>query len=310
MKILILGSAAGGFPRWNCNCRNCDGIRKGTIRSQPRTQTSIAVSSNEVDWVLLNASPDILTQIRATPALQPARHQRDTGITAIMLMDAHVDHVTGLLMLREGIGIPLYCTPSVWCDLTDGLPLVHALSHYCEVRWHPLVPQMPHERLSDAPSLQLPGIGNILFTAVSLQSKAPPHSPQREMQEPGDNIGMLIHDQTTGKKLFYAPSLGKMEAHVHEAMRSANCVLVDGTFWTADETSRLGLSDRSEWEAGHLPLSGTDGMIQALGTLGSRRKILIHINNTNPILDEDSEERALLTQHGIEVAHDGMEIEL
>lgn len=310
MKILILGSAAGGFPRWNCNCRNCDGMRKGTIRSQPRTQASIAVSSNGIDWVLLNASPDILTQIRATPALQPARHLRDTGISAIMLMDAHVDHVTGLLMLREGVEIPLYCTPSVWCDLTDGLPLAHALSHYGEVRWYPLVPQMPDEQLSEVPSLQLPGIGNILFTAVSLQSKAPPHSPRRELREPGDNIGMLIHDLTTGKKLFYAPSLGKMEPHVEQAMRSADCVLVDGTFWSADETMRLGLSDRTQWEHGHLPLSGAGGMIQTLDALGSRRKILIHINNTNPILDEDSEERALLAWHGIEVAHDGMEIAL
>ncbi len=310
MKIHILGSAAGGFPRWNCNCRNCNGVRKGTISAQPRTQTSIAVSSNEIDWVLLNASPDILTQIRATPALQPGRHRRDTGITAIMLMDAHVDHVTGLLMLREGVEIPLYCTPSVWCDLTDGLPLVHALSHYCDVHWYPLVPQMPDEQLADVPSLQLPGIGNILFTAISLQSKAPPHSPHREIREPGDNIGMLIHDQSTGKKLFYAPSLGKMEPHVEQAMRGADCVLVDGTFWTADETSRLGVSDGSAWETGHLPLSGAGGMIQTLDALGSRRKILIHINNTNPILDEDSEERALLTRHDIEVAYDGMEIEL
>lgn len=310
MKILILGSSAGGFPRWNCNCRNCNGMRKGTLKSQPRTETSIAVSSNEVDWVLLNASPDILTQIRATPALQPGRHQRDTGITAIMLMNAHVDHVAGLLMLREGAEIPLYCTPSVWCDLTDSLPLVHALSHYCEVRWYPLAPQMPHEPLNDVPSLQLPGIGNILFTSVSLQSKAPPHTPQCDMREPGDHIGMLIHDQATGKKLFYAPVLGKMEPHVEQAMRSADCVLVDGTFWHADEIRRLGLSDGSQQECGHLPLSGAGGMIQTLDALGSKRKILIHVNNTNPILDEDSEERALLARHGIEVAHDGMEIEL
>lgn len=311
MKILILGSAAGGgFPRWNCNCDNCDGVRKGTIRSRPRTQSSIAVSSNEVDWALINASPDILTQIRAAPALQPARYRRDSGIAAVMLMDAHVDHAAGLLMLREGVEIPLYCTPSVWCDLTEGLPLVHALSHYCDVRWHPLSPQTSSHRPSDVPALQLPGIGNVRFTPIDLHSKAPPYSPNRELRQPGNNIGLMIRDEETGRSLFYAPSLGKMEPHVEEAMHNADCVLVDGTYWAEDELVRLGLSDRTAWEMGHLPLDGEGGMIEMLDRLGARRKILIHINNTNPILDEDSEQRALLARRGIEVAHDGMEIVL
>ncbi|MGP1614803.1 MAG: MBL fold metallo-hydrolase, partial [Pollutimonas bauzanensis] len=117
MKVIVLGSAAGGgFPQWNCNCPNCDGLRKGTIQARARTQSSIAVSANGTDWVLINASPDILAQIRATPALQPARSVRDTGIAAVMLMDAQIDHITGLLMLREGKPIPLYCTAPVWQD--------------------------------------------------------------------------------------------------------------------------------------------------------------------------------------------------
>jgi pyrroloquinoline quinone biosynthesis protein B len=311
MKILILGSAAnGGFPHWNCNCANCDGMRNGTLRSRARTQASIAVSSNEIEWVLINASPDILTQIRAAPALQPARFRRDTGISAVMLMGAHVDHVAGLLMLREGVEIPLYCTPSVWCDLTEGLPLVHALSHYCDVRWHPLAPQMEEHLPHEVPALQLPGIGSVRFTPIALHSKAPPYSTNRELQQPDNNIGLLMQDRHSGRSLFYAPSLARMEPHVEQAMRNADCVLVDGTYWAADELMRLGLSDRNAWELGHLPLAGPGGMIETLDSLGARRKILIHINNTNPILDEDSQERALLERHGIEVAHDGMEIVL
>lgn len=310
MKILVLGSSAGGgFPQWNCNCRNCDGVRNGSITARARTQSSIAVSSNGTDWVLINASPDILTQIRNTPALQPARAKRDTGIAAVMLMDAQIDHVTGLLMLREGRRIPLYCTASVWNDLSEGLPLIPVLSHYCGVQWHPVLVHDAQANDLGTP-LMLSGIADIRFTFVPLKSKAPPYSPNRDYPQPGDNSGLLIENTRTGKSLFYAPGLGEVEPHVEAVMRKADCVLVDGTLWTADEMIRLGLSEKMSWDMGHLPLSGTGGMIELLEGIGPRRKVLIHINNTNPILDENSPERALLTRHGIEVAYDGMEITL
>jgi len=306
MKTIVLGSAAGGgFPQWNCNCRNCDGLRHGTINARARTQSSIAVSANGSDWVLINASPDILTQIRATPVLQPGRSARDTGIAAVMLMDAQIDHVTGLLMLREGKPMPLYCTASVWDDLTTGLPLVHVLSHYCGVQWH-LLPAN-HPSMS---SMQLPGIEGIRFTPLALTSKAPPYSPHRDMRQPGDNIGLVIENMANGKKLFYAPGLGEIEPHIEAAMHAADCLLVDGTLWTEDEMIQLGFSKKRSADMGHLPQSGKGGMIEVLDAVGPRRKILIHINNTNPILDEDSDERATLTRHGIEVAFDGMEIAL
>ncbi len=306
MKIIVLGSAAGGgFPQWNCNCRNCDGIRNGTITATARTQSSIAVSANGSDWVLINASPDILTQIRATPALQPARAKRDSGIAAVMLMDAQIDHVTGLLMLREGKPLPLYCTASVWDDLTTGLPLVHVLSHYCGVQWHPLAANTSHDHITP---VELPGIEGLLFTPLALTSKAPPYSPHREMPQTGDNIGLLIENVANGKKLFYAPGLGALEPHIDAAMRAADCLLVDGTLWTEDEMIQLGFSKKKSADMGHLPQSGSGGMIEVLNAIGQRRKILIHINNTNPILDENSEQRATLARHGIEVAFDGMEI--
>jgi pyrroloquinoline quinone biosynthesis protein B len=303
MKIVVLGSAAGGgFPQWNCNCRNCAGLRKDTLRATARTQSSIAVSSDGNDWVLVNASPDILAQIRATPALQPARGKRDSGIAAVMLMDAQIDHVSGLLMLREGKPLPLYCTAPVWQELNSGLPLAPVLSHYCGVHWH----ELPVE----SGSTQVPAIDGIRFTPLALSSKAPPYSRHREHPEIGDNIGLLIEDTQTGKSVFYAPGLGAIDPQVEAAMRQADCVLVDGTFWSADEMIALGFSKKSAADMGHLPQSGEAGMIAVLDSLGARRKVLIHINNTNPILDDDSEQRAILTRHGIEVAFDGMEINL
>ena len=302
MKILVLGSAAGGgFPQWNCNCTNCDGLRKGTINARARTQSSIAVSSNGSDWLLINASPDVLLQIRANPALQPARAIRDSGIAGVMVMDAQIDHVTGLLMLREGKKkLNLYCTDSVWDDLNHGLPLVPVLSHYCGVERH---------RISDQ-AVEVPGVAGIRFHPLPLKSKAPPYSPHRANPQPGDNNGLLIEDMETGKTLFYAPGLGEIEPHVRAVMEKADCVLVDGTVWTANEMITLGLSEKTSADMGHLALSGPGGMIELLDAVGPRRKVLIHINNTNPILNEDSAERAQLAQHGIEVAFDGMEITL
>lgn len=309
MKIIVLGSAAGGgFPQWNCNCPNCAGLRAGTLHAKARTQSSIAVSVDGVSWLLVNASPDILAQIKANPALQPARAVRDTGITAVMLMDAQIDHVTGLLMLRESrTKLPLYCTASVWDDLTTGLPLVNVLSHYCGVQWQPIAISDPSAL---AAPIQLPSVEGITVTPLALKSKAPPYSPHRENPQPGDNIGLLIRNDQTGKQLFYAPGLGEIEPHVMEIMRQSDCVLVDGTFWTEDEMVRAGLSKKMAADMGHLPQSGEGGMIDVLDGLPTQRKILIHINNTNPILNEESPERATLAAHGIEVAYDGMEISL
>lgn len=305
MDIIVLGSAAGGgYPQWNCNCRNCDGLRRGSIRSRARTQSSIAISANGVDWLLVNASPDILAQIRATPALQPARAARDTGIAAVLLMDAQVDHVTGLLMLREGRAIELYCSAPVWQDLQAGLPLAPLLSHYCGVRWHELAVGEGRD------SFALPQMDGLQFTVVPLESKAPPYSPHRDAPVAGDNIGLLAQDLRSGRKLFYAPGLGQVSAACAGAMREADCLLVDGTFWSEDEMIALGFSAKPAAAMGHLPQHGPGGMIELLEGMPASRKVLIHINNTNPILDEDSVQHAMLRRHGIELAFDGMEISL
>lgn len=304
MKIRILGSAAGGgFPQWNCNCFNCNGLRLGTIKASARTQSSIAVTENDIDWVLINASPDILSQLRAAPALQPARAIRDSGICAVLLMDAQIDHVTGLLMLRErSSALPLYATEQVFADLSSGLPITQVLSHYCGTLRQTIT--------ADAQPFAIAPLNQTSFTPISLSSKAPPYSPHRNDPHPGDNIGLTISNQTSGKSVFYAPGLGRLTAEVALAMASAEVLLIDGTFWTEDEMITLGLSKKPASEMGHLPQSGPGGMIEVLGQMPGKRKILIHINNSNPILREDSAERALLTLHGIEVAMDGMEITL
>ncbi len=181
------------------------------------------------------------------------------------------------------------------------------LSHYCGVNWQPLA---AHAGNAAGPALQIPGIANISFMALALKSKAPPYSPHRNQPQAGDNIGLLIENTQNGKKLFYAPGLGEIEAHILDAMRLADCVLVDGTLWTNDEMIRLGLSKKTSADMGHLPQSGPGGMIEILDTLGPKRKILIHINNSNPILNENSNEAAVLKRHGIDIAFDGMEITL
>jgi pyrroloquinoline quinone biosynthesis protein B len=162
----------------------------------------------------------------------------------------------------------------------------------------------------DGSAFTIPGIEDLRFHSHSLKSKAPPYSPHRHDPHPGDNIGVVVEQISTGKKLYYAPGLGEIEPHVREAMGSADCVLVDGTFWQHDEMGRAGICEKLALDMGHLPQSGPGGMIETLDGLGAKRKVLIHINNTNPILDETSPERATLTAAGIEVAHDGMEIAL
>ena len=306
MRITILGSAAGGgFPQWNCNCRNCAGVRSGSVRAKARTQSSIFVRPDDaVDGVLFNASPDILEQIRSHPVLQPARALRDTAIAGVVLMDGQVDHATGLFMLRErGSPLPLWCTDPVAEDLTEGNPVLRVLSHYCGVQ---------RERVAlDGSPFTVPDVAGLSFRALPLTSKAAPYSPHRDHPVPGDNVGITVTDQRSGKSLFYAPGLGDITPPVFDAMASADAVLVDGTFWTDDEMVALGISRKHAREIGHLPQSGAGGMIEWMAKLpAATRRLLIHINNTNPILDEDSAERAALTRAGIEVCEDGMAISL
>jgi len=303
MRLLVLGAAAGGgFPQWNCNCRNCRGAREGSVNAKWRTQSSIAVSADSESWGLVNASPDILTQLKALTQLQPARQLRDTGITAIVLVDSQLDHTLGLAMLREGSRLNVYCTASVRTDLMTGNPLFQILENYCGVDWH--------EINLEAAGFHIMGINNIEFAAVPVTSKAPPYSPHRDAPREDDNIALMIRDTASGQSVFYAPGLAAVDSRVWQCMSQAACLLIDGTFWTDDEMIRLGAGRKRGRDMGHLALSGSGGMLSYLRRLPGVRKVLIHINNTNPILDEDSPQRREVEDAGVEVAYDGMEIML
>jgi pyrroloquinoline quinone biosynthesis protein B len=311
MRITVLGSAAGGgFPQWNCNCRNCAGLRAGTLKAKARTQSSIFVRPDEgadgsgIDGVLFNASPDILEQIRSKPALQPGRAMRDSAIAGVVLMDGQIDHATGLFMLRErSTPLPLWCTDPVEEDLMQGNPVLRVLGHYCGVKRHRIA-------LDGAP-FSVPGVSGLKFRALPLSSKAAPYSPHRDQPVEGDNIGMLITDERRNKSVFYAPGLGHITPAVFDAMAGADCVMVDGTFWTDDEMPSMGLSKKTARDIGHLPQSGPGGMMEWMAKLPARtRRMLIHINNTNPILEPESEQALQLKAAGLEIAYDGMEVEL
>ncbi|HBM09408.1 pyrroloquinoline quinone biosynthesis protein PqqB [Pseudomonas sp. Choline-3u-10] len=303
MFIQILGSAAGGgFPQWNCNCVNCAGLRNGSLRAKARTQSSIAISDDGENWILCNASPDIRAQLESFPKLQPARGPRDTAIGAIILLDSQIDHTTGLLTLREGCPHEVWCTEMVHQDLSTGFPLFKMLEHWNGgLRWNPIALEG---------SFTIATCPNLNITPIPLRSSAPPYSPHRNDPHPGDNIGLLIEDRKTGGTLFYAPGLGQVSPELLELMRGADCLLVDGTLWRDDEMRVREVGTKLGSEMGHLHQSGPGGMIEVLDGMPAARKILIHINNTNPILDEDSAERAVLDEHGIEVSFDGMSIEL
>jgi len=207
-------------------------------------------------------------------------------------------------MLRESTRPwSIWCTDSTYADLTRGNPVLGVLSHYCGV---------DRQRIDlDGAGFAIDGVTGVRWHALPVASKPAPYSPNRESPLPGDNLALVIADEATGRAALYAPGLGAMDERVWRSMQSAACVLVDGTFWTDDEMIRLGLSRKHARDIGHLPQSGPGGILEWLDRLPSgTRKILIHINNTNPILDEDSAERAELTRRGVEVAWDGMEIVL
>ena len=304
MKVMVLGAAAGGgFPQWNCNCHNCCGVRSGSIEAQPRTQSSIAVSADGERWILFNASPDIRAQLEANPPLQPKKGRRDTGIHGIVLADSQIDHTTGLLFLREGCPLTVYCTDMVAQDLSTGFPIFVMLQSWDGGVNHTTVP-------IDGSAFQVKDIEEISITAVPLEGKAPPYSPHRHDPHVGDNVGYLIEDTRSQASLLYAPGLGQMSSALLDMMGGADCVMVDGTFWSEDEMQRAGVGTKRASEMGHLPQSGDEGMLSWLSKIQGPRKILIHINNTNPILIETSPERKLVEESGVEVAYDGMTFDL
>jgi pyrroloquinoline quinone biosynthesis protein B len=300
MWLRVLGSAAGGgFPQWNCSCPTCQAVRDGSRPARPRTQSSIAVSVDRHRWFLFNASPDIRAQFEACPHLHP-RDGRETPLAAVLLTDAEIDHTLGLLLLREGRGIDLHATEAVHETLRNGTSLLRTLEAYCPVRWHPVIPD------ADVPLAD--GLSYRAFDVPT--SKKARFGASGSGTEKGRVVGYRLSDDRTGRSLVYLPGVQELTADVREQLDGCACLLVDGTCWTDDELIRLGLAGKTAYEMGHLSIDGPDGSLAQLSPLPIEHKIYIHINNTNPILLDDSPQRRVVEEQGMEVAMDGLELEI
>jgi pyrroloquinoline quinone biosynthesis protein B len=304
--IRVLGSAAGGgFPQWNCGCPNCRGVREGTILAVPRTQESLAISSDGHEWFLLNASPDIHRQIEDFAPLQP-RGPRHSPIRGILLSNGDLDHCLGLLLLREFHPLVLYATDHVRRGFIEDNVLYRTLQRFPEqATWRILKLGREDELVGEGghPS-------GLSVEAIPVPGKLPVHLEGRASSDPEQNVGFRVHERGTGAALAYLPAVGQVTSAVSQALDGADCVFLDGTFWSSDELSALKLVNKRAEDMAHLPVSGENGSLAALTGLSAHRRILIHINNTNPLLREDSAERRAVTAAGWEVAHDGMEMKL
>ena len=301
MWVRVLGSAAGGgYPQWNCACPTCRAVRDGSQPARSRTQSSIAVSPDYRRWFLLNASPDIHAQIESFPALHP-RSAPDGGRVAplqgVLLTDAELDHTLGLLLLREGRGLEIHATAAARDTLCDGTSLLRTLEAYCPVKWEPVVP-----------GRDVPLGDGLSYQAFDVPTTKRARFGSREAE--GRVVGYRLTDERTGGALVYLPAVQELTAAVYGQLADCSCLLVDGTCWHDDELIRLGVAGKTAREMGHLPISGPGGSLEQLSPLPIDRKVYIHINNTNPILLDDAPERRTLEQHGMEVAVDGLELQI
>jgi pyrroloquinoline quinone biosynthesis protein B len=303
----VLGSGAGGgFPQWNCNCDNCRGLRSGSRRARPRTQSSIALSADGVRWYLINASPDIRQQIESFPGLHPKGTPRGTPIHAVLLTNADIDHITGLLSLREFQPLCVYSTKQVQDWVLESNAVFRAIRLFpSQLIWKTVITSGRH-----------PIIGvderdsGLRYEAFAVASKPPAYLEDLVSDWSEETIGYKIVDSASGRSLCYVPGIKHLEGSLMARLRECDCVFLDGTFWSDNELISLGIAKRTAVEIGHIPISGPEGSLAKLAALRGVKRIYTHINNTNPILIEDSSERRAVEEAGWEVAFDGMELEI
>ncbi len=306
MRVVVLGAAAGGaFPQWNSNANSCRRARAGDPAARPRTQASIAVSADDQHWVLLNASPDLRQQIEQTSVLQPNEGLRSSPIAAVVLTGGDVDAIAGLLTLRERQAFTVLATARVHQVLDDN-PIFEVLAREIVAR-QSIVLDTPYPvTLPDG------GASGLTVTLFAVPGKVPLY-----LEQPGLTPVLEESDQTVGAAisdgeatLFYVPSCAIMTPGLADRLRGAAAVFFDGTLWTDDEMVRAGLGPKTGQRMGHMSVSGPNGTLAAFADLDVRRRILLHINNSNPILLDDSPERAQVAAAGWDVAYDGMELRL
>ncbi len=301
MRILILGAAAGGgFPQWNCACSTCAAFWRGEDGVTARTQSSIAVTADDENWVVFNASPDMREQIIAHPQMhpRPERGLRDSPITSVVLTNGDLDHVAGLLSLREKHPLGLYMTGEI-ANVLDANPVFAALDPAFVTR----------ERIGLNASFEpVPGVSVRLF---AVPGKVP-------LYMEGDTVEtQLVGEQTVGaeitgggKRAMYIPGCAAVPDDLRARIDGADMLMFDGTLWTDDEMQREGVGQKTGARMGHMSVSGEDGTMATFAQTEIGRRVLVHINNTNPLLLPQSRQRAEAEAQGWEVAFDGMELSL
>ena len=303
MQIVLLGTAAGGgFPQWNCWCPTCRVARTDSRRARARTQSSVAITADAERWFLLNASPDVREQLGTLPARPPAG-PRHVPVAGVVATDAELDHTLGIVLLREGRRLRLYATCAVRRVLEEDSRLLPVTRAFAEVE----VVELP--ALGGPVSLAYPDGESSGLTVETFPVPAgPPRFARTEL--PGHTIGLVVRDSATGGACAFVPGCGELDDGLLSRLLKANLVLFDGTFWTDDELIRLGIGDRSARQMDHVPVSGPDGSLGRLSQLNGPQRVYTHINNTNPMLIEDSPERAEVERAGLVVGMDGMRFEV
>ena len=310
MRVKVLGSAAGGgFPQWNCSCPQCAGVRSGSLHTQARTQTQAAVSPDGSRWVLLNASPDLRQQILSCPRLAPAEGARNSPIHAIVLTSADVDAVMGLLHLREFQPLQVFSTIAVRRILTEENSLFRVLKRANPpVRWEsltldrlvPLVPATPADKRAGLFCKAIPLNGGFPdYVSDALRNSL-------SSDEAVVGITLVCRERT----FFYAPNLPGTGEEWHRRMEESHLAVLDGTFWKDDELGAVQKGSKTARQMGHLPLWGERGLLRQPFRAMKTRRVLIHINNTNPILNEEGPEARAVREAGWEIAYDGMDLDL
>jgi pyrroloquinoline quinone biosynthesis protein B len=307
MRVKIMGAAAGGgFPQWNCGCRNCSRLRLRSFQGTARSEVQAAVSSNGSDWFLLGASPDLKTQIDHFPALQAKSGPRNSPIQGVILTSAEIDQTLGILMLREFQPLTIYATKGVQQILRETNSMFQALHRVADqARWVNISAGQtwPLATLNGADS-------GIVCDAFRLPGDFPswtPASTRAELTETDAVIGLTL-SSSSGKTMKWMPGAPLDSPELIESLEHCDVLFLDGAFWDDDELIHAGVSGRTARIMGHTPISGPGGTLDLLAGLTRPRKIFIHVNNTNPILDEASEAHAQVRAAGWEVAYDGMEI--
>ncbi len=309
MRIKVLGSAAGGgFPQWNCGCANCHGLRQGTLHGKARSQAQLAVSGDRKAWFLLNASPDLRTQIEANTELHPAGGQRHSPISGVVLSSGDLDNVLGLLLLREFQPLQIYSTAAIRKIVSQDNSFFRLLERVQgQARWAEIRPGPVFELKSGEQS----GSCGIRCRALALPGPYPGYAQAHGRRElAAEEAVVALALESDGRKMVFAPALPALTEELQAELANCDLLFADGTFWSDDELRRIRGGGPTAREMGHLPVGGPGGTLAQLAGLKRPRKIFIHINNTNPLLDEDSLPHAQVREAGWEIAEDGWELQL